>query len=92
MVLSNKTIEKLVASGKLVTNFQKDGLQYCSYKFHVGKIIVPSDGMVLESSDLHKQLNCWQKKLQYLSDLLSQQSKYGNKDVGFVINLNSATL
>ena len=85
MVLSNKTIEKLVASSKLVTNFQKDGLQYCSYKFHVGKIIVQSDGTVLESSDLHKQLNYWQKKLQYLSDLLSQQPKYGNKDAGFVI-------
>lgn len=85
MVLSNKSIEKLVASGKLVTNFQKEGLQYCSYKFHVGKIIVPSDGTVLESSDLHKQLNYWQKKLQYLSDLLSQQPKYGNKDAGFVI-------
>lgn len=85
MVLSNKTIEKLVTSDKLVTNFQKEGLQYCSYKFHVGKIIVPSDGTVLESSDLHKHLNYWQKKLQYLSDLLSQQLKYGKKDAGFVI-------
>lgn len=85
MVLSNKAIKKLVDSAKLVTNFQKEGLQYCSYKFHVGKIIVPSDGTVLESSDLHKKLNYWQKKLQYLSDLLSQQPKYGNNDAGFVI-------
>jgi deoxycytidine triphosphate deaminase len=88
MVLSNKNIKKLVDSGKLVTNFQKEGLQYCSYKFHVGKIIVPSDGTVLESSDLHKKLNCWQKKLQYFSDFFSQQPKYGNNDAGFVIKNN----
>ncbi len=88
MVLSNKNIKKLVDSGKLVTNFQKEGLQYCSYKFHVGKIIVPSDGTVLESSDLHKKLNCWQKKLQYFSDFFSQQPKYGNNDAGFVIQNN----
>ena len=92
MVLSNKTIEKLVASDSLVINFQKEGLQYCSYKFHVGKIIVPSDGTVLESSDLHKQLNYWQKKLQYLSDLLSQHPRNGNKDTGFVIKNNKYIL
>lgn len=89
MVLSINAIEKLMDSGKLVTNFQKEGLQYCSYKFHVGKIIVPSDGTVLESSDLHKKLNYWQKKLQYLSDLLSQQPKYGSNDAGFVIKNES---
>lgn len=85
MILNNATIKKLSSSGKLIINFQEDGLQYCSYKFHVGKIIVPSDGTVLESFYLNKKLSCLEKILQSVSNYLSQQKKCDRKDHGFVV-------